>query len=156
MEVELARIIKDMQNTIPFYSTRYQGHMNWDTAIPANVGYIAGLLYNQNNCASEGGPATTLMEIEVGVQLCKMLGYNTEVKSKGPKGWGHITCGGTVANLEALWAARNLKFYPIAIRNPDASSKFVPDEGMYVQESVLLESSRSPPFLRVYIEEKGS
>ena len=39
--------------------------MNWDTSLPANVGYIAGLLYNQNNVASEGGPATTLMEIEV-------------------------------------------------------------------------------------------
>ena len=117
IEVELGRIIKDMQNTIPFYSTRYQGHMNWDTSLPATIGYIAGLLYNQNNCASEGGPATTLMEIEVGIQLCKMLGYNTEAKSNGPKGWGHLTCGGTVANMEALWAARNLKFYPIAIRN---------------------------------------
>ena len=39
--------------------------MKWDTSLPANVGYIAGLLYNQNNVASEGGPATTLMEIEV-------------------------------------------------------------------------------------------
>lgn len=39
--------------------------MNWDTSLPANVGYIAGLLYNQNNVAAEGGPITTLMEIEV-------------------------------------------------------------------------------------------
>ena len=42
-----------------------QGHMTWDAALPAFVGYIAGLLYNQNNVAAEGGPATTLMEIEV-------------------------------------------------------------------------------------------
>ena len=39
--------------------------MNWDTSIPANVGYIAGLLYNQNNIASESSPATSLMEREV-------------------------------------------------------------------------------------------
>jgi len=28
-----------------------------------------------------------------------------------------ITCGGTAANLESIWAARNLKFYPLSIRN---------------------------------------
>ena len=39
--------------------------MTWDATLPAFVGYIAGLLYNQNNVAAEGGPATTLMEIEV-------------------------------------------------------------------------------------------
>ena len=30
--------------------------------------------------------------------------------------WGHITSGGTVANIEALWAARNLKFAGVALR----------------------------------------
>lgn len=29
--------------------------------------------------------------------------------------WGHITCDGSVANAEAMWAARNLKYYPLAI-----------------------------------------
>lgn len=32
-----------------------------------------------------------------------------------PIGWGHITCGGSVANLESIWAARNLKFYPLSL-----------------------------------------
>ncbi len=31
-------------------------------------------------------------------------------------GWGHITCDGSVANLEGLWMARNLKFYPVSVR----------------------------------------
>ena len=41
--------------------------MNWDTSIPGKVGYIAGLLYNQNNVTPEGGPVTTLMELEVNI-----------------------------------------------------------------------------------------
>jgi len=117
IQTELDRILSDLRKTVPFFSTRYQGHMNWDTSLPANVGYIAGLLYNQNNVASEGGPATTLMEIEAGQQICYMLGYNTDLASPEPQSWGHITCGGTVANIEAVWASRNLKFYPLAVRN---------------------------------------
>ena len=30
--------------------------------------------------------------------------------------WGHITSGGTVANFEAMWIARTLKFFPFAVR----------------------------------------
>ena len=30
--------------------------------------------------------------------------------------WGHLTGGGTVANIEALWSARNLKFFPVALQ----------------------------------------
>lgn len=28
----------------------------------------------------------------------------------------HITCDGTVVNIEAMWAARNLKFFPVALK----------------------------------------
>jgi hypothetical protein len=40
----------------------------------------------------------------------QMLGFDIE------KSWGHITADGTIANLEAMWMARNLKFYPLAIQ----------------------------------------
>ena len=50
-----------------------------------------------------------------------MLGYNTDTACALPQAWGHITCGGTVANIEAVWAARNLKFYPLAVKRALAS-----------------------------------
>ena len=30
--------------------------------------------------------------------------------------WGHLTCGGTVANSEAFWAARSVKFLSFGLR----------------------------------------
>ena len=45
---------------------RSQGHMLWDQALPAVVGYFAAMLYNQNNVAAEASPVTTRLEIEVG------------------------------------------------------------------------------------------
>jgi len=47
--------------------------MLWDTAMPANLGYLAALLYNQNNVALEASPVTTELEIMVGKQICAMI-----------------------------------------------------------------------------------
>ncbi|KAB8331090.1 decarboxylase [Scytonema tolypothrichoides VB-61278] len=109
-----------LKKSVPFFSMRYQGHMNWDTTMPSILGYFAAMLYNPNNVAFEGSTATTLLEILVGDDLCRMLGYSIPDEAEIEKGairpWGHITCGGTVANIEAIWAARNLKFYPLALQ----------------------------------------
>ena len=99
---------------------RYQGHMNWDTTLPALLGYFATMLYNPNNVAFEGSTATTLLEMWVGDDLCRMLGYAIPDEAAMARGavrpWGHITCGGTISNIEAMWVARNLKFYPVALQ----------------------------------------
>ncbi len=101
--------------SIPWYSYRYQAHMNWDTSLPAVAAYFGAMLYNQNNVAAEGSPVTTAIEIEVAQDICRMVGYGrSQIDELTP--WGHITCDGTVANIEALWAARNRKLYPFAIR----------------------------------------
>ena len=116
---ETAVLLEKLQLSAPLASMRYQGHMLWDQALPATVGLIAGLLYNQNNVAAEVSPVTTRLEIEAGNDLCRMLGYAVPEEGKASCGivpWGHITSGGTVANIEALWAARNLKFAPVALR----------------------------------------
>jgi hypothetical protein len=61
---------------------------------------------------------TTEKEHEVAKQLAKLVGYKDDRDNtcKPFKTWGHITSGGTVANFEALWVARNLKYYPLAVK----------------------------------------
>jgi len=108
-----------LKKSVPFFSMRYQGHMNWDLTLPGILGYFAAMLYNPNNVAFEGSSATTILEILAGDDLCRMLGYEIPDEEAIERGairpWGHITCDGTVANIEAVWSARNLKLYPLAL-----------------------------------------
>ena len=125
LRTETHNLLEKLKLSAPFASMRYQGHMLWEQALPATIGQFAAGLYNQNNVAAEASPVTTRLEVEVGNDLCRMLGYviagDPAADPDGrPRsdvvGWGHITSGGTVANIEALWAARNLKFAGVALR----------------------------------------
>jgi glutamate/tyrosine decarboxylase-like PLP-dependent enzyme len=111
---EVDDLLCALRGSVPFFSYRYQSHMNWDLTLPSIVGYFAAMLYNPNNAAAEASPVTTLLEKTVGEDLCRMLGYDTSEKAH-PRPWGHITCDGSVANIEALWSARNLKYYAISV-----------------------------------------
>ena len=99
----------------PWFSTRYLGHMNSDTLMVANLVQMAAGLYNPNNVAYESSVATVPMELECGRDFAKLLGYDPD------RAWGHITTDGTIANYEALWLARNLKSFPLAVKevSPD-------------------------------------
>ncbi len=107
---EQRKLCEKLHGSVPFYTPRYQAHMDWDTVIPGALGYITAMLYNQNNVASEGSPVTAEMEKEVGRQLCDLLGFDQN------RSWGHITADGSIANLESMWAARNIKYYPLAVK----------------------------------------
>ena len=95
------------QHSVPFYSPRYMAHMVNDVSMPATLGYLMGLMYNPNNISSEAGPLTHIIEYDVGQQLCNMLGFNAQLGAvpplEGPTAWGHITCGGSIANMESMW-----------------------------------------------------
>ena len=127
LEYEYEKLLRNLQDSGPFFSMRSIGHMLWDVTMPALLGYFAALLYNQNNVAAEASPVTTVLEMLVGNDLCKMLGFRvqkivihgkSEVTDKNKiVGWGHITCDGSVANAEGLWMARNLKFYAVSLKN---------------------------------------
>lgn len=92
------------KHCIPFFSPRYNGHMVSDASLPSYLGYLVGMLWNQNNVTPEASPITSHIEYLVGQQICRMLGYGTDDSHPGiPAGWGHITCDGSVANLESFW-----------------------------------------------------
>lgn len=105
----------------PYASWRYQGHMLWDTTLPALAGYFATMLHNPNNVTIQASTLTTFLEEMVGWDLCGMLGFPFPELTDRPgidevTPHGHLTSGGTVANIEATWAARELKYLPNVVR----------------------------------------
>jgi glutamate/tyrosine decarboxylase-like PLP-dependent enzyme len=90
-----------MDDHYPFFHPRYAGQMLKPPNPVAAAGYLAGMLINPNNHALDGGPGTSALEVEVVADLAKMFGF-------GVPFLGHLTSSGTIANLEALWVAREL------------------------------------------------
>lgn len=96
-------------HSVPWHNAgRYWGHMNSETLMPALLAYNFAMLWNGNNVAYESSPATSQMEEEVGQDFAKLMGYQN--------GWGHIVADGSLANLEGLWYARNIKSLPLAMK----------------------------------------
>lgn len=131
--LELSARLKS--GSVPFFSPRYLGHMISDTLMAANLGYLATILYNPNNCSYEASSASTMLELEVGRQLCGLFGYDPETS------WGHITSGGTVANYEALWVARNLRSLAGALKEarPDLMAEYSAQQMANLPTDTLLE-----------------
>ncbi|MFL5580941.1 MAG: pyridoxal phosphate-dependent decarboxylase family protein [Gemmatimonadaceae bacterium] len=109
MTQELMGLLSSLKRGVPFFSGRYKGHMLFEQTLASQIGYFAAMLYNPNNVSVEASPVTTRLELEVAEQLARMVGYDPA------RSWGHLTSGGTVANFEALWIARNLLYLPVAV-----------------------------------------
>lgn len=106
---ELMGLLAELKRGVPFFSGRYKAHMLSEQTIAAQVGFFATMLYNPNNVSIEASPVTSRLEHEVAAQLARMIGYDPTTS------WGHLTSGGTVANFEALWIARNVFYLPLAV-----------------------------------------
>jgi glutamate/tyrosine decarboxylase-like PLP-dependent enzyme len=87
-----------LRDNYPFFHPRYAGQMVKPPHPAAVVGYLTAMLINPNNHDLEGGPATARMEREAVARLAGMFDF--------PQHIGHLTTGGTIANLEALFVAR--------------------------------------------------
>jgi glutamate/tyrosine decarboxylase-like PLP-dependent enzyme len=101
---QIASVFEDftqrLRENYPFFHPSYAGQMLKPPHPAAVVGYLTAMLVNPNNHALDGGPATARMEKEVVAQLAGMFGLATHL--------GHLTTSGTIANLEALYVAREL------------------------------------------------
>jgi glutamate/tyrosine decarboxylase-like PLP-dependent enzyme len=96
-----AEYTERLQDNYPFFHPRYAGQMLKPPHPVAMAGYLAAMTVNPNNHALDGGPATGAMEKEVVGDLAAMFGLPAD-------SLGHLTSSGTIANLEALWVARQL------------------------------------------------
>jgi len=86
----------------PFGHPVYAGQMLKPPHPVAMAAYALAMRVNPNNHALDGGPATAAMEREAVADLMRMVAYDPAT------GLGHLTSSGTIANLEALWVAREL------------------------------------------------
>lgn len=98
LEREAAQLRTRLRDNYPFFHPRYVGQMLKPPHPAAVIGYLSAMLVNPNNHALDGGPATAQMEKEVVAQLAAMFGFEEHL--------GHLTSSGTIANLEALFVAR--------------------------------------------------
>lgn len=100
LDAAWSEFVERMGTSYPFHHPRYAGQMLKPPHPVAIAAYTAALHVNANNHALDGGPATSAMEIEVVEWLADMFGLGGAL--------GHLTSSGTIANLEALWVAREL------------------------------------------------
>lgn len=89
-----------MQDNYPYHHPLYAGQMLKPPHPVARIAYALSLWVNPNNHALDGGRASSAMEKECVVEIGEMFGWQNPL--------GHLTGGGTMANLEALWVAKRL------------------------------------------------
>jgi glutamate/tyrosine decarboxylase-like PLP-dependent enzyme len=121
---ELHQLSAALKKSVPFHSPRYLGHMVSDLLIPGLAAQMLTLPYNPNNVSEDAAPVTVDLEVQVGLQLARMLGYPNDPE-RGHCAFGHLTSGGTLANYQALRLALALKAFPLALR-----AAGVPDIGL--------------------------
>lgn len=111
---ELQRLIGALRRSVPVSSPRYLGHMTSDLLMPGVLAQMVTTLYNPNNVTSEVAPVTVGMEHAAAAQLAAMIGFDG-AEDAPRRAWGHLTSGGTVANIESLWMARAARCWPVAV-----------------------------------------
>lgn len=161
LTAELDKLLGELKGSIPFHNPRFIGHMHADLAIPALLGYIAGQLYNQNNIVGESSPVTTQKEMAYIDYLCRMVGYPESgygkylggtVSGGAKPSSGHLTTGGTTANIEAAWVASVVKYYPVTVKlmlAAEAAGMLQPIISALQQQLVVQIGEASMPFTEV-------
>ncbi len=110
LQPALDELCARLGDNYPHFHPLYAGQMLKPPHPAAVLGHLAATLVNPNNHALDGGRATAAMEKEAVAGIAAMFGFAAD------QFLGHLTASGTIANLEALWVARELHpDRPIAI-----------------------------------------
>ncbi|MCU1250309.1 MAG: pyridoxal-dependent decarboxylase conserved domain protein [Edaphobacter sp.] len=96
----LQQVATRLHDNYPYAHPLYAGQMLKPPHPIARAAYTLAMSVNPNNHALDGGRASSAMEIEAIAALAKMFHW--------PQHLGHLSSGGTFANLEALWVAGQL------------------------------------------------
>jgi glutamate/tyrosine decarboxylase-like PLP-dependent enzyme len=98
---EVMQLVSEkMKDNYPYFHPLYAGQMLKPPHPIARIAYMLSLWVNPNNHALDGGRASSEMEKEAVAQIAAMFGWDIFL--------GHLSSGGTMANLEALWVAGKL------------------------------------------------
>lgn len=101
MEEVLLTLAKKLHDNYPYFHPLYAGQMLKPPHPVARLAYSLAMYINPNNHALDGGRATSALEKEAVAEIAAMFGWNEFL--------GHLCGGGTMANLEALWVAGQLR-----------------------------------------------
>jgi tyrosine decarboxylase / aspartate 1-decarboxylase len=101
----LAEVATRMGDNYPYFHPLYAGQMLKPPHPIARAAYALAMAINPNNHALDGGRASSRMEIEAVREIAAMFGWRGSDQTGH---LGHLTSGGTFANLEALWVAGQL------------------------------------------------
>ncbi|MFN2631863.1 MAG: aspartate aminotransferase family protein [Thermoanaerobaculia bacterium] len=96
----LREVAERLRDNYPYFHPLYAGQMLKPPHPIARAAYALAMWINPNNHALDGGRATSAMEKEAVAGIAAMFGWSAPL--------GHLTGGGTMANLEALWIGRQL------------------------------------------------
>lgn len=124
---ELHALSAALKRSVPFHSPRYIGHMVSDLLIPGLTAQMLTLPYNPNNVSAESAPVTIDMELKAGLQLAAMVGFVAD-PTREDCAFGHITSGGTLANVQGLRLALALKAFPVALKAAGVPLPGLPDD----------------------------
>jgi tyrosine decarboxylase/aspartate 1-decarboxylase len=100
MDKVLEEAAARMGENYPYFHPLYAGQMLKPPHPVARAAYAMAMAINPNNHARDGGRASSQMEVEAVAEIARMFGFQQHL--------GHLSSGGTFANLEALWVAGQL------------------------------------------------
>ena len=100
MAAVMSQVAERMADNFPYFHPLYAGQMLKPPHPLARAAYALAMAINPNNHALDGGRASSRMEVEAVRAIAAMFGWTQYL--------GHLTSGGTFANLEALWVAGQL------------------------------------------------